>query len=435
MNESRARRTQTDKPLGFWACWALTVGVMIGSGVFLLPAVLAPYGIAAFGGWVITGAGSILLALTLARLAARTSETGGPYVYARDAFGNLTGFLVMWGYWASYWIGIPAVAIAFAGYLAVFVPALSQAPAMQCAAALALIWTFTLVAIRGARESGLTQLVMTALKLVPLAAIIGVGLLRGEPGNLPAFNPSGAALPSVLAATALLTMWAFTGLECGVIPAGDVRDPQRTMPRAVVAGTVTVTIIYLAASAAVMLLVPPETLRSSSAPFAEAAKALGSWGPALIGAGALAATAGTMNGLVFIAGQLPMAVARDQLAPRLFARLNRSGAPHASILISSALSSVLLLTNYTRGLIGAFTFLVMMSTITVLAPLLISTAAEVKHSWRTAPVWALVALGGSAYSVFAILGSGLETIAWGVVLTAAGLPAYLLGRRPKTLLR
>lgn len=93
--------TKAARPLGFWAVWSLTVGVMIGSGVFLLPTVLAPYGLLSFGGWLITGAGSIAIALILGRLASRTKRTGGPYAYAHDAFGELPGFLVGWGYWAS----------------------------------------------------------------------------------------------------------------------------------------------------------------------------------------------------------------------------------------------------------------------------------------------------------------------------------------------
>ena len=88
----------TDKPLGFWSCWSLTVGCMIGSGIFMLPAVLAPYGLISFGGWVLTGAGSILLALVFARLASRTTRTDGPYAYVHDTFGDVFGFANAWGY-------------------------------------------------------------------------------------------------------------------------------------------------------------------------------------------------------------------------------------------------------------------------------------------------------------------------------------------------
>jgi basic amino acid/polyamine antiporter, APA family len=419
----------SDKPLGFWACWSLTVGIMVGSGVFMLPAVLAQYGTLSFGGWLITGGGSILLALVLGRLAARTTRTGGPYVYAHDAFGDLTGFLVAWGYWASYWIGIPAVAIAFVGYLIVFVPALNDNAVLQALCALAIIWTLTLVAVRGTRESALVQIAMTLLKLVPLALIIVLGFATGSEANLPALNPTGAPAISVLAVTALLTMWAFSGLEAGVIPAGSVKDPERTMPRAVIAGTVMVTALYLAATAAVMMLVPAQTLAASTSPFADAARGFGDWGPMLIAAGALVATAGTLNGLIFISGQLPLAVALDRLAPSVFARCNARGGPYVSLLVSASLSSVVLLLNYSRGLIGAFTFLLVMATLTAIAPLLISALAEIKHSWRSARGWAAIALVAALYVVFAIIGSGLEAIGWGLVLLIAGVPVFYLVRR------
>lgn len=417
------------KPLGFWACWSLTVGVMIGSGVFMLPAVLAPYGLVSFAGWLITGGGSILLALTLARLAARTARTGGPYVYAREAFGETVGFFVAWGYWASYWIAIPAIAIAFVGYLSVFAPAIGANATLQAAAALALIWSLTLIAIRGVRESAAVQIAMTVLKLAPLLAVVALGFIAGDAANLPPLNPTGGGVAPALAATALLTMWAFSGLEAGVIPAASVADARRIMPRAVVIGTVTVTIVYLAATAAVMLLVPAEQLARSTSPFADAARALGPWGPDLIAAGALAATAGSLNGCIFIAGQLPMAAALDRAAPRLFAARNRGDAPRAALLLSASLASVLLLANYSRGLMGAFTFLLMMATLAALAPLLISALAELRHSWRTARAWALVALVAAAYALFAILGSGLEVIAWGLVLLLAGAPVYWLQKR------
>lgn len=415
------------KPLGFWSCWSLTVGTMIGSGIFTLPAVLAKYGLMSYGGWLISGAGSILIALTVARLATRTTRSGGPYVFAHDAFGDLPGFLMAWGYWGSYWIAIPAIAIAFAGYLPVLSPVFDP-PAMQALAALALIWTFTAINIRGLRETSVVQIAMTLLKIAPLLAIAAAGLVAGRADNLPAVNPTGAGALPVLAATALLSAWAFSGLEAGCLPAADVKDPGRTIPRAVVAGTLTVTAVYLGVTTAVMLLVPAEALMQSTAPLADAARVFGSWGPTLVALGALVATAGALNGTLFIAGQLPMAVAIDGLAPAAFARRNAGGAPQTALLLSAALGTVALAANYTRGAMAAFTFLLTMSTITTLTPLLVSAAAELRHSWRNASAWAAVAALAGLYCAFAIVGSGVEAMAWGIVLLILGMPVYHWGR-------
>jgi APA family basic amino acid/polyamine antiporter len=421
-----------DKPLGFWACWSLTVGCMIGSGIFLLPTVLAPYGTISFGGWMLTGAGSILIALTLGRLASRTTRTGGPYAYVHDAFGDMFGFANAWGYWASYWTGIPAIAIGFAGYLSVFVPALENNPTGQAFSALALIWGLTLINVRGVRDSSALQIVMTVLKIIPLLAIIALGVFAGQSSNLPAFNPQQAPLIPTIAATALLTMWAFVGLENGCTPAGSCRDATRTIPRAVVIGTITVTAIYLAATAAVMVLVPPEILTNSTSPFADAARGLGAWGPALIAAGALVSTAGSANGNIFIAGQLPMAVALDKLLPSIFGRTNSGGAPYVSLIAASTLASVLLIMNYSRGLVGAFTFLIMLSTVASLLPYLFSGLAELRHSWRSARGWAAVAALAGLYAVFAVIGSGLEALLWGLALFASGIPIYFLLKATRT---
>jgi APA family basic amino acid/polyamine antiporter len=422
------------KPLGFWSCWSLSVGVMIGSGIFLLPTVLAPYGLLSFGGWLITGAGSILLALVFAQLASRTTRSGGPYVYTQEAFGTLPGFVIAWGYWISYWTAVPAVAIAFVGYLTVFVPQLTDNPVAQAVTALGAIWTLTLINMRGLKEGGFVQLVMTLLKLIPLFAIIGLGLAAGQTANLPAFNPTNGSPIAVLAATALLTMWAFVGFESATAPAAAVKDAQRVIPRALLIGTITVTFIYLAATASVMLLVPADVLANSTSPFAEAARGFGAWGPTLITIGALISTAGSLNGNIFVSGQMPMAVALDGLAPRILTKLSKGGSPYIALLLSSTMGSLLLVANYSRGLIGAFTFLLMMSTLATLVPYLFSAAAELRFSLKSARGWAGVALLGGLYALFAIVGSGLEVMAWGAVLFLAGIPIYytLRALRPAT---
>lgn len=426
---TESEQAEPKKVLGFWSCWSLTVGIMIGSGIFLLPTVLAPYGTISLGGWILTAGGSILLALVLGRLASRTRRSGGPYAYARDAFGDLAGFLVGWGYWAALFVATPAVAIAFVGYLTVLVPGLGASPWLQAGAALSLIWGLTLISIRGIGTAGFVQILMTVLKLVPLFLIIGAGAFLGEAENMPAFNPTGGSPLVVLSATALLTMWAFAGLECGVIPAGDVKNAQKTIPRAVVTGTIFTALVYIGSTFAVMALVPAETLVNSTSPFAEAAARLGSWGAPLVAIGALVSTAGSLNGNIFTSGQLPMSVANDGLAPAWLAKRNSGLAPYHALLISSVIGSVLLVANYSRGLVGAFTFLLMMSTVCTLMPLLVSALAELKHSWRSAHAWAVIAVVGAIYAIFAILGSGLEVLAWGGVLLALGVPVFYLGRR------
>ncbi|MBL8547137.1 MAG: amino acid permease [Hyphomonadaceae bacterium] len=418
----------SDKPLGFWSCWSLTVGCMIGSGIFMLPTLLAPYGLLSFGGWIIAGGGSIALALVFGRLAARTRCNGGPYAYSREAFGDLTGFLMAWAYWISFLLGVPVVAIAFVGYLGVFIPALNGNAVAQALSALGLISIFTFINIRGLKEMSAAQITLTILKIVPLLAIIGVAFVAGEPANLPAFNPSGQPVFAALAAVALIALWPFTGFEVVTLPATNVKDCERTIPRALFVGMITVVIIYLSATAAVMLLVPSHQLAQSTAPFADAARALGAWGPNFIAAGALVATAGTLNGLIFTCGQMPMAVAIDKLAPSWLAVTNKSGVPQNALILSAALSAILLVANYSRGLIGAFTFMLMMATALGLIYYVVVSVAELRHSSRSALGWAAIAIIGIVYSLFAAFGSGLEVLFWGVAAMLTGVPLYYLFR-------
>src|SRR5207342_3386897 len=164
------------RSIGLWMATALVVGNMVGSGIFTLPAVLAgEAGPASILALVFTGIGAMLLALVFANLGRAYPKTGGPYHYARRAFGDFVGFQTAWAYWIAAWVGNAAIAVAFAGYLAVF---WGDAHTNWVAALVAVgaIWLFTLVNILGARETGIAQLVTTVMKFVPLAVIGIIGL-------------------------------------------------------------------------------------------------------------------------------------------------------------------------------------------------------------------------------------------------------------------
>ena len=419
----------TAKPMGFWKCWAMSAGVMIGSGVFLLPAVLAPYGSISFLGWLLTSAGAIVIALTLGRLAARTEESGGFYIYVGRAFGEAPGFLVGWSYWLSIVFAIAAIAVAFAGYLGALVPMLAGNNLLQGAVAALMIWLITGVNVRGVAEAATAQLVMTILKIIPLLMIIGLAVAVGDATNVPEFNPQSLSPAKALAATALLTMWAFIGIEAGVVAAEDVREPKRTIPRAIVTATLSVAALYIAATAAVMLLVSPAQLAVSEAPFADAAARFGAWGGPLIAVGALLSTAGSLNGNVFLGGQMPMAAARHGSAPAALGFRNPGGAPSRALFMSSGFATALLVLNYAEGLVAAFTFLISMSTLATLLPYALSALAEIKYSARSAKAWTMIAVVALAYAVIAMAGAGAATLLWGLVLVVCGLPVYYISRR------
>ena len=416
----------TTKKMGFWQCWGMSVGVMIGSGIFLLPTVLAPYGWISLLGWLLTCSGTIVLSLVLARLAGTTDHAGGPYAYVKESFGDLAGFLIGWGYWVGVVFGVTAIAVGFAGYMGSVFPIFAVNSLTQALVAAAGIGVLTWVNVKGVSEAATAQLVMTILKIIPLIVIIGLGIIYGDIDNFPAFNPQGLPVTEALASTALLTMWAFIGIEAAVIATDDVESPKKTIPIAVVSAAITVSCLYVGASIAIMFLVPSDVLALSESPFVDAASHMGTGGALLIGIGALISTAGALNGNIFVMGQMAMAVAADGLAPAVIAKKNRGGAPAGVLIVSSVFSTALLVLNFTEGLVGAFSFLISMSTLSILAPYGLSAVAEFKRSWRSAKGWAGVALLSVIYTLIAAAGSGWHVFFLGLGLFLLGIPLYKL---------
>ena len=222
------------RSIGLWMATALVVGNMVGSGIFTLPAVLSgEAGPASIVALVFTGIGAMLLALVFANLGRAYPKTGGPYHYARRAFGDFVGFQTAWAYWIAAWVGNAAIAVAFAGYLGVFWGDVNTKNWLAALAAVAAIWLFTLVNIVGARETGWAQVITTVLKFVPLAVIGIVGLFYIKSGNFTPFAPAKGGFDWHINAAATLALWAFIGLESATVPAEEVKDPERTIPRAI----------------------------------------------------------------------------------------------------------------------------------------------------------------------------------------------------------
>lgn len=424
--------------LGLWMCTSLVAGSMIGSGVFLLPASLAPFGGISIVGWLVSAGGAMCMALVLARLGATMPRVGGPYAYGREGFGDFVGFWIAWSYWISLLTGNAALAVATASYATVFWPVLGISPAAGLATALAALWTLALVNAHGVRTAGLLQLVTTVLKLLPLAAVGTVGFLYFQADHFQPFNPAGESPFSAVTATVALTLWAFLGLEAGTVPAGDVRDPARTIPRATILGTSIAAVIYIACTAAVMGIIAPAELALSTAPFADAAGSIwGTWGRWIIGAGATISCFGALNGWVLLTGQIPRAAALDGLLPARFAQLGPRGTPVAGIFLSAAIATILIAMNYTRGLVQAFTFLILLATLATLLPYvftsmtgLIMALRERSRSridGRTAAgplARAIVSVLAFGFSLWAVVGAGAETVFWGFLMLLAGVPVF-----------
>lgn len=237
-----------------------------------------------------------------------------------------------------------------------------------------------------------------------------------------------------MTAVAALTLWAFIGVESATVPADDVDNPRRTIPRATVIGTLVTALVYIAGTTAVMGILPAATLADSGAPFADAAdSAFGTWAGPVIAGAAIISAFGCLNGWILLQGQVPMAAARDGLFPKVFAKTTRSGAPIVGLIVSSVFITALTLMNYNASLVDQFTFVILLATLTTLIPYVFSAAAQLmllvtdraRFDVKRLAGHASVAALALAYGIWTVAGSGYQVVYRGLLLLLLGIPVFL----------
>jgi APA family basic amino acid/polyamine antiporter len=293
------------------------------------------------------------------------------------------------------------------------------------------VWLLIAINVAGVRTAGWVQVVTTGLKILPLAAIGVAGLAIFEPAHFTLPPGDARTMATSIQAVATLTLWAFLGLESATVPAASIDDPERTIPRATIVGTLLAAAIYITSTVGVMSVIAPAALGQSTAPFADAARNLwGGWAGAAVALGAGISCFGALNGWVLLVGQLPLAVARDGLFPQVFGRISSRGTPAAGMIIAGVLTTALVSVNYTRGLVELFTFFILLSTLNTLIPYVFSSLAVflIRDSSPQARLSAGAAVAAAlafVYSFWAIGGAGQETVYWGFLLIVSGLPVYV----------
>ncbi len=417
------------------------MGSMIGSGVFLLPASLAPLGWNSVIGWIITVSGTLCIAAVFAQLSRHLPRAGGPYAFTRTAFGDGAGFSVAWAYWISLWVGNAAIATAGVSYLSRLFPVIGT-PGIAPATTIAFVWLFTLINLRGARTAGRVQLTATFLKIIPLAAVILLAcwvLLRDGAASVRPFASAEINTASI-ATAATLTLWAMLGIEVATVPADKVISPEKTIPRATLIGTGATGGIYIFVCSAIVLMLPPALLAGSPAPFADFVGYFTGdlWGVdmgAVIAAFGAVSALGALNGWILVQGEIPAAVARDGLFPAWFARKNAAKVPVNAHLFSSALLSAVVWMSSSGSLSGLFKFLILLTTSSVLfmyAGCALSALWLMQQRRIRATIAAVAtALAALVYAGWTVYGAYVEepkTLQLGLILLMAGVPVYWLMR-------
>jgi len=416
--------------LGFWSSTSLVVGNMVGSGIFLLPASLALYGTISLFGWLFSSLGAILLAIVFGELSKILNKhPGGPYYYTRKSFGDLPAFLVAWGYWISIWCTNAAIVIALLGYLGVLIPALNTNPVLSISTGLFFIWFFTWINSRKISTIGFVQTFTTLLKIVPIVLVGFIGVFYIDLNNFYPFNGSGQSNFDAITATTTLTFFAFLGMESATIPSDKVNNASQTIKKATIYGTLFTIIIYLMSTISIMGIIPLDDLATSNAPFADAAEIIsGNFSRKVVAIGAVIATMGALNGWILIQGQIPMSASIDGLFPKVFGKKNSNNSPISGIIISSVLISFLLLFNYSKTLVEAFTFMIKLSTLSVITPYLFSTACLALLS-KTNNFRLIISFLAFIFSIWIIIGCGLETVSLGFLMLLTGIPFYFWLKR------
>jgi amino acid transporter len=323
-----------------WDLVAVTINGIIGAGIFGLPSkvygLIGGYSLIAF---VVCALVVMLIILCFAEVGSRFKETGGPYLYAREAFGPTVAFEVGWLIWLARLTAFAANCNLMINYLTFF-----WAPAntgiIRAFIIIAVVIALTALNILGVRQAAIASNIFTIGKLVPMLIFIAIGLffLNPQAFSLGAPPSTGAFSQSVL-----LLLYAFTGFEMAVIPAGEIKNPQRDLPRALLIAMAVIATTYILIQIVCVGTLPD--LAKSTKPLADAGQRfMGTAGAAIISAGAIISVAGNLNITVLSASRVPFAIAEQKQLPSVFARVHpRFFTPYISIMVTTALMLILTL--------------------------------------------------------------------------------------------
>jgi len=437
-----------ERTMGLPQATALILGTIIGVGIFNLPYSLASIGPISIVSMALTTVGALALAMMFAALSRRLPADGGPYAYARAAFGNGVGFTNAWSYWITAWAGNAAIVTGWVFYVEHFVNK-GSITGWSIVIALIGLWIPALINLVGTKSMAAVQLWTTIIKFIPLAIMSTAGLFFISTGNFTPWNVSGRSSIGAIGSAMAICLFSYLGVETAAVAADKVRDPDRNVPKATVFGTLASSAVYLLSMVAIFGIVPTTQLAldENKASYSVAANMMagsGHWAGDLVAAAVIVSGFGALNGWTMICAEMPLAAARDGLFPPAFGRISDRGVPATGIVWSTILSSVAMVLSF-LGTSGASVFntLVLMTGITAAIPYAFSALAQLK--WRRAdqremhtPRFArdagvaIVALIFSILFVWYSRNTGQEHwyVVWGPFLMAGvalllGIPVYL----------
>jgi APA family basic amino acid/polyamine antiporter len=427
------------RALGLWETSAIVVGIMIGTAIFLVPAEItrevgSPR--AALAVWLVGGLLSLFGALSFAELAAMLPQSGGQYVFLREAYGPLVSFLCGWSFFvAAQTGGISVLAVGFAEYLRELV---ALSPWQQKAAAAAPIALFTVINYRGVREGGTVQSILTGLKV---AAIVGLVILafllvKGKPGGLVSLPlPKGSSFLASFGVALVAALWAYEGWNTCTFAAGEVKRPERNLPLALIFGTSAVILLYLGLSLVYYrVLTVPEVAESTRVAADSAVRILGRSGSLLVTWVIIISTLGAINGSVLAAPRVYYAMAKDGLFFRWCAAVHpRFHTPHLALLLQGALAMLLVLLGtydqlFTYVIFAAWVFYALAAFAVIVLRRKMPGLPRPYRVWGY-PVVPVVFVLATAWFLVNMLLERPAEAGGGCLILVAGIPVYFIWKR------
>jgi APA family basic amino acid/polyamine antiporter len=404
-----------------WDLVAVAINGIIGAGIFGLPskvfALIGPYSLIAF---VACGLVVSLIVLCFAEVASRFGETGGPYLYARAAFGSATGFEVGWLMWLARITAFAANCNLLLEYSGYFWPA-ANSGWTRAVIMTTVVTTLTVVNVVGIRRAALFSDVSTIAKLIPIVFFIVVGLFFVNSQN---FTPTAQPEFSGFSQSVMLLVYAFTGFEMALIPAGEVREPHRNLPFAILTALAVVAVLYILIQVVCIGTLPE--LAASKRPLADAGTHfLGTLGGSVITAGAIISILGNLMVLILAASRLPFAMAGQNELPKFFAATHsRFRTPHAAIWVTGAVMLAATLSGTFIYAATISTIARLLAYITTCGGLIILRRRETEPAPFKAPLGVAAAVLAIALMIWLLAHSTPREARDATVAVLAGLVIY-----------
>jgi basic amino acid/polyamine antiporter, APA family len=384
VTRSQEKATGAEGPkFGLPQAMALIIGSIIGVGIFNLPTSLASYGPITLISMALTTVGALALAMLFAALSRRLPADGGPYAYARVAFGNGLGFANAWSYWITAWAGNAAIAVGWVLYVEHFINK-GQNKLITVLLVLIGLWLPAAVNLSGVKNIGSVQVITTIIKFAAVAFVSIVGLFFISSANFTPWNVSGESAINAIGGGMAIALFSYLGVETAAVAAAKVRNPDQNIPRATILGTIACAVVYILSLVAVFGIVPTSKLANATAPFSDAVNAMfgGTWAGNVMAIAVIISGLGALNGWTMICAEMPLAAAEDGLFPERFKRISKNGVPAFGIIASTVLASIAMAINYLgSGGATVFTTLVLMTGITAAIPYAFSALAQLKWRW------------------------------------------------------